>query len=113
MKVALFFLGLLSSLFLTKIAQAQTNSGLSNTIRNSGSLSPDRLDNVRPVRQQNFLIDSSSGSQQFFRDGRDSLYLLPAENAEPILKIDDTPKIQEGDNKDANDVNSEEELINK
>lgn len=110
MKTSLFFLGLIPVLFRASLVQAQTNPGLSNIRQNSGLISPARLDNARPVRQQNFLIDSSSGSQQFFRDGRDSLYLLPAENLEPILKIDDTSDTPKANQKEMSDVDSEEQL---
>lgn len=112
MKVALFSLGLMPSLFYASLVQAQSSSGLSNSIQNSGSMPPTRLDNIQPVRQPNFLIDSSSGSQQFFRDGRDSLYLLPAESAEPILKIDEGNDIQETEQIERNDIDGEKQLNN-
>ena len=109
MKATLLFLGLIPCLFCAKLVQAQTNPGLRNTIQNSGSIPSTRLDTVRPVRQSNF-IDSNSGSQQFFRGGEDSLYLLPAEDTKPILKIDDTSDIPETDRREINSVNSEEQL---
>lgn len=109
MKVALFSLGLMPSLFYANLVQAQSNSGLSNTIQNSGSRPSTRLDNIQPVRQPNFLIDSSSGSQQFFRDGRDSLYLLPTESTEPILKIDERIDVQGTEQKERDNIDAEKQ----
>jgi len=110
MKAVLFSLGLIPCLMFVEHVQAQISPGSSNSIQNSGSIPPARSDNFRPIGQQNFLIDSNRGSQQFFRDGRESLYFLPAGNTESILKIDETSDIQEADQKEKNDVDSEEQL---
>lgn len=92
-KTTLWLMGVIPLGLVVSIAQAQTNApgGLSNTLQNSGfPSSPGQFNNIRPVRQQNFLIDSGSGSQQFFRRGREQLYLLPEEEPKPILQIDET-----------------------
>ena len=113
MKAALFSLGFIYCFLCVKLVQAQTSPGLGNVIQNSGSIPSTHFDTARPIGQQNFFIDSGSGSQQFFRDGRDSLYFLPAENTKPILKIDDTSNMPEADRKEINGIDSEEQSNHK
>lgn len=90
-KEALFLTGLASATFFADLARSQSVDGVNNTIQNSGQTSL-QYNDVRPVRQQNFLVDSGSSSQQFFQQGKKQLYFLPEEKAKPILKIDKTVK---------------------
>lgn len=76
--------------FCSTTVQAQSNpsGSIDNTSPNIERLSP-----IESIGQQNLQQDfypSSGGSQQFFRQGSDRLYFLPAEKSEPILKIDKT-----------------------
>ena len=103
MKTALLSLG--SILLCSSLVQAQTILELGNSIQNSSSQTSIP---VNTVIQPNFLIDSVSSSQQFFRGGRDSFYFLPAENTKPILKIDQTFDFQEVDQEEINKINPEE-----
>ncbi len=90
-KATLFLTGVMSLTLTCSMVQAQQNpSGtLGNTTPNL-PLSSGQFNNFEPIRQPNFLIESGSGSQQFFRQGREQLYLLPQEKSEPILQIDET-----------------------
>lgn len=97
-QATLFLIWFISLFAFAYPAQGQTPSGINSTSPNSGSISPNGLNNARPIRQQNFLIDSGSGSQEFFRQGGDQLYLLPEENSEPILKIDEATDTEKVDN---------------
>ncbi len=90
-KEALFLTGLASATLFADPARSQSVDGVNNTIQNSGQV-PVQFNNVRPVRQPNFLIDSDSSSQRFFQQGREELYFLPEKKTEPILKIDKTVK---------------------
>ncbi|WP_319422494.1 hypothetical protein [Pleurocapsa sp. FMAR1] len=89
-KEALFLTGLASAILFANLARSQSVDGVDNTVQNLSQTL--QYNDVRPVRQPNFLIDSSSGSQQFFQQGKKQLYFLPEEKAKPILKIDKTVK---------------------
>ena len=90
-KAALFLTGVISLNLASSIVQAQQipSGDLGNTTPNL-RLSPGQLNNLEPIRQPSFSTESGSGSQQFFRQGREQLYLLPEEKSEPILKLDKT-----------------------
>ena len=91
-KEALFLTGFASATLFADLARSQSVDGVNNTIQNSAQTSPVQYNDVRPVRQQNFLFDSGNSSQQFFQQGKKQLYFLPEEEAKPILKIDKTVK---------------------
>lgn len=75
----------------TEKVQAQSNpsGSLNNTSPSLDRISPGQFNNIQPVRQPNFPVDSG-GSQQFFEGGQDRIYFLPEEESEPILEIDKT-----------------------
>ena len=55
-------------------------------------------------------VFDSNGSRQFFQQGRDKLYFLPAEKSSPILKIDDEIAEEVEENtQDAVDNDNEQE----
>ena len=89
-KEALFLTGFASATLFADLARSQPVDGVNNTVQNSAQTSL-QYNEIRLVRQQNFLIDSGSSSQQFFQQGKKQLYFLP-EKAKPILKIDKTVK---------------------
>lgn len=97
-KVAYSMAGVISLTMFASQAAAQLTppSAIGNTAPpRFDSLPPRAFDNVRPVREQNFSIDSSSGSQQFFRQGEEKLYWLPTKNSQPILKINEEIETEE------------------
>ncbi len=90
-KEALFLTELASATLFADPARSQSVDGVNNTIQNSGQTSL-QYNDIRPVRQPNFLINSDSSSQQFFQQGKKQLYFLPEKKAKPIVKIDKTVK---------------------
>ncbi|MEL7420003.1 MAG: hypothetical protein AAGK10_15735, partial [Cyanobacteria bacterium J06555_3] len=83
MKVILYLVTAPALLLAASIAKAQTPTPAN--FGNSGG----QINDVRPISQPGTVFDSNSGSRQFFQQGRDKLYFLPAEESEPILQIDD------------------------
>lgn len=60
--------------------------------------SPNELNNIKPLVQPNFLLESGSGSQQFFQQGSEQLYLLPENNSDRnLLDIDETIETEDPD----------------
>ena len=100
-----FFLSLIilpATLLATAIhAQTVPNGASTNTLPNLGNSNPGRLNDVKPIRQPNSVIDSSRGSQQFFNRGREQLFFLPDNNPESILEIDEELEGTEGENQES------------
>ena len=85
---SIFYLGALSSILLTgAIANAQDSPSSSTTPSpNNSSI---QVNPSEPVQQPGTVLDSNSGSRQFFQQGREQLYFLPEEKSEPILEVDE------------------------
>jgi len=74
-------------------AQQSPSGASSNTVPGLPT-NPNQLDNIEPVRDSNIFIEPNNSSQEFFKQGREQLFLLPEDSGENILKIDETIEVE-------------------
>lgn len=84
---SIFYLGALSSILLCATANAQDRP--SRTTISGPNNSPIQVNPSQPVQQPGTVLDSNSGSRQFFQQGRDRIYFLPKDKSESILEVDE------------------------
>lgn len=81
----------LSSISLITIAHAvKAQDGVSGIVNSPMGEAIDNFNNSSSSFSQPVFLPDTSSSQQFFKQGREQLYLLPEDTSDDILKIDRT-----------------------